>query len=87
MGVFEGLFQTMIYIVVYELDRIATYPHLQAAFANFQRMQTEIPISIVILNVVTESIAIAIVLFIANLQQQTPIFDPIERLVNRFEKL
>ncbi len=38
MGMFEGPFKTMIYIAVYESDRIATYSYLQAAFANLQGM-------------------------------------------------
>ncbi len=87
MGMFEGSSQTMIYITAYESDRITTYPYLQAIFANPQEIQIEIPISTVILNVVAESIAIMTTLSIMNPQQQTSIFDPIQRLVNRFEEL
>ncbi len=34
IGMFEGPSQTMVYLAIYESDRIAIYPHLQAAFAN-----------------------------------------------------
>ncbi len=67
IGMFEGPSQTMIYIAVYESDRIAIYPYLQAAVVNFQGMRTEIPMSTVVPSAVAESIAIAIALSIATL--------------------
>ncbi len=67
MGVFEGPFQMMIYIMVYELDRIATYPYLQAIFTNLQGMQIEILVSTVVLSAIAESIAVTAILSIANL--------------------
>ncbi len=68
MGTFEGPFQTMIYITVYESDRITTYLHLQATFTNPQRMRTEIPTSTVIPNTATKSITVTTTLPITNPQ-------------------
>ncbi len=87
MGVFEGSPQTMIYITTYKSDQIATYLHLQTAFTNPQKMRIKIPISTVTPNTVIKSITITTVLLTMNPQQQISIFDPIERLVNRFEEL
>ncbi len=66
MGIFEGPSQTMIYIMIYKSDWIIIYPYLQAVFANPQEMRIKIPISIVVLNVIIESIAIMTTLSIAN---------------------
>ncbi len=64
--VFEGLSQMMVYIVVYKSDRIATYPYLQAVFANLQEMRIEIPTSTVTPNIIAESITVTAILSITN---------------------